>query len=617
MFSLSSQAKLNLSKLNDSNLREKIEQWLRWDKDPKTWNEIHDLIKVNDFDRLAKLLLERQCFGTAGIRGIMAAGFNSMNRLVVLQTSQGLAKYLASLKDHKETKEKYIVIGFDGRYNSKDFARLSAKVFQHLGFNVYLFSRLVPTPFVAFATKFLNAECGIMITASHNPKSYNGYKVFNKNGAQILSPDDQNIQNSILENLDPWCEELWSIDDLVYNERLIDPSDRVMKMYYEQLKRSILIDQNQIEQIGKAQFRITFTPLHGVGNDYLIRMFQELGYQNYFPVLSQADPDPEFSTVDFPNPEEGQGVFDEAFKTALQNDCRLVFANDPDSDRFCMAERQPNNDWRVFNGNEIGAILGWWQIQRLKQSTIDSSSSNLSDYYLISSAVSSKILETFAKYEGFNFVETLTGFKWMGNLAFDLEHRQKKKVLLCFEEAIGFMIDTLVYDKDGISASAYVLHLASYLEKHNQTFAMLLESIYRKYGLHYSYNSYFLCYDPIKIRTIFERIPDIDGPNQYLKSINGTKTIRIRDLLRRYDSSTVNNECTLPKTCMITLYFENGSVITFRTSGTEPKIKFYSEIVAKPNQIDWDLIRQEHQKLVSDVVDLVLEPKKNDLKAKE
>ncbi|OTF69356.1 phosphoglucomutase-2-like protein [Euroglyphus maynei] len=632
-YQLTESMKTNIEKF-PLELKEKVNDWLEWDKNLQTWNEIAELINSNDVERLSKLLLKRQCFGTAGIRGIMEAGFNGLmeagfnglNDLVIIQTSQGLAKYVKTLPT--TATELLVVIGFDGRHHSYDFALLTTNVFRQAGFKVALFSKVVPTPFVSFAINLLNASTGIMITSSHNPKVYNGYKVFGNNGAQILSPHDKNIQNSILTNLKPWNNEIWNISNTFNYDgiQLFDPLHQVSQQYYYQLMES----STRLDLVKKSNLKITYTALHGVGHDYMAKMFEEFDFKNHYPVESQKIPDPEFPTVHFPNPEEGQGVFDESYKTAQQTGSSLIFCVDPDADRFCMGEKY--DEWRIFNGNEIGALLAWWIWNEFHSSE---QIVKKSDCYMISSAVSSKILETYSKREGFNFIETLTGFKWMANIAYDLE-KEGKRVLFCFEEAIGFMVGTNVYDKDGISAMATMLQFAAYLHSKGQTFRDKLNEIYQTYGFHYSLNSYYLCYDGDKIEKIFNRMANFDGiANSYIKQVNGIKVIRVRDLIRGYDSETIDHKPTLPPNNMITFYFENGSIINLRTSGTEPKIKYYSEIIAPPDEryvffrfhiflnkiffrfSDWEKIKTNHQELIEATVQLLLQPQLNGLIAKK
>lgn len=265
--------------------------------------ELSRLIRQKDVTSLSKLMLNRQLFGTAGIRGLMEPGFNGLNDLIVIQTSQGLAKYLLQ----SSSQNKKIIIGHDGRHGSYRFARLATKVFLHSGFEVGLFSAVVPTPFVSFGTKLFKAAAGIVITASHNPKQYNGYKVFNTHGAQILSPHDANIQNLILENLKPWTDDIWNTDNLNYSKenKLFDPLSTVMEQYYLNLRQS----STQLDLVKNSNLKIAYSAMHGVGHNYLTKVFEEFEFKNYYPVRSQMKPDPEFPTLEFPNPEEGEGAF--------------------------------------------------------------------------------------------------------------------------------------------------------------------------------------------------------------------------------------------------------------------------------------------------------------------
>ena len=467
-------------------------------------------------------------FGTAGLRGRMGAGYAFMNDLVIIQTSQGLAKYLLEIDN--TCKDKGVIIGFDGRHNSFRFAQLTANAFLSLGIKVYLFSAVVPTPFVAFAIKTLSATAGVMVTASHNPKDDNGYKVYFSNGAQITSPHDKNIQKHILDNLKPQ-KNVW-VNNPRNDNKCIDPLDVISNNYFSIIESKVF-DKKAIEE---SNLRITYTPLHGVGHNYLTEGLRVCGFKNYFPVESQMKPDPEFPTVVFPNPEEGKGVLvlklksnkcacsivvclkDESFKTATATKSNIIIANDPDSDRCAVAEYQcQESKWRVFTGNEIGALLGWWQWFKHKS---QSNSTPAKDVYMISSTVSSKILQSMSKTEGFNWLETLTGFKWMGNKAHELIVKvieRGKTVLFAYEEAIGFMCGTTVLDKDGISAGLEALQLAVYLEvKQKTNLAKHLDQIYGTYGYHFSWNSYYICYEQNVIKSIFNR----------LANFNGDKTVR-------------------------------------------------------------------------------------------
>ena len=269
-------------------------------QNPKTSEQIKSLVANNEKEKLSKLLLKRLEFGTAGLRGRMGPGYASMNDLVIIQTSQGLAKYL--LEIDQTVKDRGVVIGFDSRHNSYRFAQLSANAFLLQGIKVHLFSAICPTPFVAFAIKQLSATAGVMVTASHNPKEDNGFKVYFSNGAQITSPHDKNIQQRILQNLKPW-DNVW-VNDPRTDNKCVDPLDLISKKYFS-IMESKIYDKNAIKE---SNLRATYTAIHGVGHSYLTEGFKVCGFKHYFPVESQMKPNPDFPTVTFPNPEEGKGV---------------------------------------------------------------------------------------------------------------------------------------------------------------------------------------------------------------------------------------------------------------------------------------------------------------------
>lgn len=416
----------------NSELDEKIAEWLKWDKNEKTCEIIQNMVKENQRKELAKILLKRLTFGTAGLRGKMTAGYACMNDLVIIQTGQGFLKHLES-KDKQLLSTNGIVIGFDGRYNSKRWAQLTAAIFLHAGYPVKLFSDVVPTPFIPYSVKKYSTASGVMVTASHNPKDDNGYKVYAPNGAQIIPPSDSDIQKSIIANLTP-MESSWDLSILESSPLFSDPLNETLMSYVKVIGESILPEHKVINQ--QTGLLFTYTAMHGVGHKYIEKVFEEIGVK-FVAVTEQKDPDPDFPTVKFPNPEEGKESLDLSFKVANENSSNIIIANDPDADRLAIAERvdPSKNEWKVFNGNELGALIGWWMLYTYKQKN---PGANLNNIYMISSTVSSMILRTMSKMEGFNFIDTLTGFKWIGNKALDLQ-REGKEVIFCFEEAIGFM----------------------------------------------------------------------------------------------------------------------------------------------------------------------------------
>ncbi|KAH0821329.1 hypothetical protein GEV33_001462 [Tenebrio molitor] len=594
----------------DSQLDEKIQEWLAWDKNPTTSATIKKLLEEKKFDELSEKLLKRLSFGTAGLRGKMDAGYSAMNDLVIIQTGQGLLKYLEHC-DKKLLKGSGIVIGYDGRHNSKRFAELTAAIFLHAGYPVRLFGRVVPTPFVPFAVSKYKTAIGVMVTASHNPKEDNGYKVYGPNSSQIVSPVDKDIQRNILENLVPLATS-WDTGILKSTKLLTDPLEETLDGYLNVIKDTILPEH--IEYNRKAKVLFTYTAMHGVGYGYVKKVFDLIGVQ-MVPVEKQKDPHPDFPTVKFPNPEEGKSSLELSFKTANEKNSRVIIANDPDADRMATAEKnEKTGEWKVFTGNELGALLGWWCLYCFKTKYPNE---DLKNVYMMSSTVSSMILRSMSQKEGFNFIETLTGFKWMGNKSYELL-KQGKKVIFAYEEAIGYCCGTAVLDKDGISAAFQVATLTSFLHFQKKTLSEKLEEIYNEYGYHVSRNSYFICHDGEKIKRIFERIRNISGPNTYPSGILGAKykINTVRDLTTGYDNTQPDNKAILPvskSNQMVTFNFTNGLVCTLRTSGTEPKIKYYTEMCASPDTTDRQAIVATLNEMVDGLIEELLQPVQNEL----
>lgn len=290
-----------------------------------------------------------------------------------------------------------------------------------------------------------------------------------------------------------------------------------------------------------------------------------------------------------------------------------MLATDPDADRLAVAELQENGVWKVFTGNELAALFGWWMFDCWKKSK--SRNADVKNIYMLATTVSSKILKAIALKEGFHFEETLPGFKWIGSRIKDLLENGKE-VLFSFEESIGFLCGTSVLDKDGVSAAVVVAEMASYLETMNITLKQQLINVYEKYGYHISKTSYFLCYDPTTIKSIFERLRNFDSPKEYPKFCGTFAILHVRDITTGYDSSQPNKKSVLPvskSSQMITFTFQNGCVATLRTSGTEPKIKYYAEMCASPDQSDTALLEEELKKLIDALIENFLEPSKNGL----
>lgn len=642
--------------------------YIKWDPNLQTRSEIKLLFDNKDDTNLSKLLNSRLAFGTAGLRGPMGGGYNRMNDLVILQTAQGLAKYLLDVVG-ESAKHAGIIIGYDhrklGNLSSLNFARMTAAVFLHEGFKVYVLEGLVPTPLVAFGVRDLGCCCGIMVTASHNPKQDNGFKVYWGNGSQIIPPHDSGIAARIDANLVPWKED-YDCDNVLSHPLVADVTEDVASRYYKEIVK-LACGEGHVPWV-----RISYTAMHGVGTKWIMRAFTEANLRPAGPTGSQsgsqadplsivecqAMPDPFFSTVAFPNPEE-KGALNEAIKWASSHDCPVILANDPDADRLAVAERSGDH-WRTFTGNEIGILLGHWLIMKHKQGSTrnnsngepkgtDSCCDSLPERLLssignmgssvncsplpavLASVVSSRMLKTIAQAEGIAYHDTLTGFKWLGNKASELQ-AAGIPVLFSYEEALGYCCGSVVNDKDGISAGIVFADMVNRLYATSNSLSQRLEDIYSQYGRCVSYNSYVFCHDPALTDEIFARIRRLYGC-EMLKSgtsqltICGSVVTALKDVTLGYDSSNADGSSDLPITSdshMLMFGFANGVSLTLRTSGTEPKIKFYTEIAGQPKSSssaetaaatgeEEQRLGQTLRSFVDDVVSEMLEPAKHGL----
>lgn len=522
-----------------------FEQWMKLDTNEQTRNELKSLMERNEWKELEERLCSYISFGTAGLRASMGAGFSRMNHITVMQASQGLCSYLLCNFTNEESR-KGIIIGYDHRHHSKEYAYIVASVFIHRNIPVHLFSRMVPTPLLAFGVKYLECICGVMITASHNPKQDNGYKVYWKGGAQITCPHDDGISKQIHLNKELWFQ-FDQIQKIMKSSNIDDPYEEIIDIYYSD-KVFDPVNQN---------FDIVYTPMHGVGNDFVKIAFEKMGI-SFVPVPNQMNPDPDFPTVSFPNPEE-PGAFDEAISVAKNSDINpnFIFSNDPDADRFGVAERQ-GDSWRIFTGDEIGIILGYYLIMK-----------NMNEKRplgVITTIVSSNLLPHIVKQldriHPMKSEITLTGFKYLANKALELEEKGTK-VVFAYEEALGYMIGTdCALDKDGIRTLAVMSKIVMEIDC---SLGQYLENIYKEFGHVFCINSYFITNGKEQLVQVFTR----------LRSIVRGSTI--------LDSTIACLNDFFPSK-MIVFHFNDNIKIIFRASGTEPKFKFYAQYGPYPIQ---------------------------------
>ncbi|KAG2348449.1 Phosphoglucomutase, first 3 domain-containing protein [Suillus weaverae] len=576
-------------------LEDLVKEWLRLDPNESTRKDVEHLWNNNAIDEMERRMRTRIEFGTAGLRGKMEAGWSRMNDLIVIQASQaanplqqGLCAYV--LKHVENAATRGVVVGHDHRHNSERWAQLTAAAFIANNAKVYLHNGLVHTPMVPFSVKALNAACGVMITASHNPKQDNGYKVYWENAVQIIGPHDVGIAQSIMQHLEPRVHDA---SQVIESGLCIDCTEEMKEGYF----RSLSNLRAKTFSFDGASLAFVNTSMHGVGDPFTSKAFEIAGFTPYTPVKEQQHPDPEFPTVKFPNPEE-KGALDLAIATANTKGASYVLAQDPDADRFSAAENC-DGKWVTFTGDQLGTLFAYHVFETYK-----ASSKPIGKLVMVASTVSSKMIEAMAQIEGFRFVDCLTGFKFIGNTALDLV-QAGYEVPFGYEEAIGYMFGSEIRDKDGVAATMVFAQLAASLRARGTTVSAHLQELYRRYGYFETSNSYFICTEPLVIENIFRKIRSSGdmGSSQgfsYPSSIGRLQIQSVVDLTEGHGYDSTNAPTYQPKLPlslghMIQFRASSDSddsriVLTIRTSGTEPKIKYYLEGSGSNRQVVHSLL---------------------------
>jgi phosphomannomutase len=540
---------------HNASLRERAEAWLTEDPDPITADELRRLLAAYDADDpaaqadLAERFTGSLEFGTAGLRGILGAGPQRMNRVLVRKVSAGLAAYLrASVGDARRLG---VVIGHDARRNSRVFAEDTARVLAGAGIKVYLAPRPWPTPTTAWAVTALSACAGVMVTASHNPPAYNGYKVYWGNGAQIIPPHDTGIAAAIAKIGRSDQLAMPALDELRGSGRVIDLTEELHERY---LARVIELRANPT--VDGRSLVIAYTPLHGVGAQSVEPALALAGFPQVHTEPSQREPDPEFPTVVFPNPEE-KGAMDRVLALAAQVSADLVLANDPDADRLCVAVPDAAG-YRQLTGDQTGALLADYLLEtgpkdrRMVATTI----------------VSSQLLGFLARQLGADYRETLTGFKWIGNAAIDYERETGGRFAMGYEEALGYSIGPLVRDKDGVSAAIVFAELAAWNRARGKSVLDHLDDIYRKVGMFVTEQVSLTRPGATGLAEIREAMTRFRSapPGQ----LAGHAIEQVVDLAR--------GDGGLPPSDVLVFKLAGGRRVIMRPSGTEPKLKSYYEV---------------------------------------
>lgn len=535
------------------------------DPDPGTRAELEkllgepDLAKTDLADRFAQSLE----FGTAGLRGVLGAGPNRMNRAVVRVATYGLGQALLDNVDAPKTRG--VVIGYDGRILSRELAEDTACVLAALGIRAFLFAEVCPTPLAAYALTALGCAAGVVVTASHNPPEYNGYKAYWENGAQIVPPIDTVIAEAIAKAPRAKDVPILTLAEAREKGLVLDVPKAIEEQYLD-AAAALLPSQR-----GRRNLRIVYTPMHGVGGKLVKRLFAAQGFTALTTVPEQAEPDGRFPTVAFPNPEE-KGAMDLSFALANKLSAELVLANDPDADRLAVAvpDSSSPTGYLQLTGNQVGVLLGHHVL---------SQDQDPSTAVLLASLVSSPMLGVVARSMGAHYEETLTGFKWIANRAMELEADGKTRFLFGYEEALGYTVGRLVRDKDGVSAALWFAELATELDAQGLSVRDRLEVLYRKYGL-------FVSTQVNLTRKGQSGAQEIAAMMNALRSnppssISDCKVTSFSDLAARTRTRTNDGEITslaLPSSNVLVFELEGGSRVIARPSGTEPKVKFYVDV---------------------------------------
>lgn len=495
-------------------------------------------------------------FGTGGLRGLIGYGTNRINKYTIRRATFGLANYIIK-KYGQDGKDKGVVIAYDSRYKSEEFCIEAGKTLAACGIKVYIFDDLRPTPQLSFSVRKLGCIAGIVITASHNPKEYNGYKVYGQDGGQVCPL----IASEIIEEVNK-IEDYSKIPTIDYEEAKLNKLIKILdedidKAYIEAVKEES-IRRDIIKQTGK-NLKIIYTPIHGSGNKPVRRVLDEIGFEKVYVVKEQELPDCNFSTVKYPNPEEKE-VFDIAIEIARRENADLIIGTDPDCDRVGVVVKNKSNEYVVLTGNQVGALLVNYVLENLaKENKL------LKNSTIIKTIVTSELGAEIAKSYGVDCINTLTGFKYIGEKINEFEKNNNKIFILGFEESYGYLKGTYARDKDAVVASLLIAEMAAfYYSKHMSLYEGLIE-LYEKYGY----------YEEDLISISLKGIDGMHKMNEIMKffrkgnlfSINETQITNV------YDYN--NGIGDLPKADVLKFSLEDNSWIVIRPSGTEPKLKIY------------------------------------------
>lgn len=545
--------------------RKNYEAWLssKWiDEDTK--KELRALTDEKEIEDRFHQSLE---FGTAGLRGILEAGSNRMNKYTVGLATEAFARVIE--KTGEDAKKRGVTIGYDVRHFSKEFSELAAGIFASHGIHVWIYKEIAPTPMVSFAIRELHAFAGVMMTASHNPREYNGYKAYGQDGSQILD-DIADAVSGEMAKMKDFSEIQWMDFEEGMKSGMIDYiSEDLIEDYY---RRIVALSLHDDVDYG---IRVAYTPFNGTGNIPVREVLRRKGYENIMVVPEQELPDPDFKTVGYPNPEDPKG-FKMAEVFAKENDAELILGTDPDCDRAAIEVRDENGEFVFLNGNKIGALLIHYILTSLKER-----GEIPENGVIVKSIVTGDLGKSIASKLGVETEESLTGFKNICGLANEYERTGEKTFLFGYEESIGYVYRDFVRDKDAVNSSFMIVEMAAYYKKRGKSLLDVLEELYEDQGYYFErVNSYVL--------------KGLDGQERIKRMMvdfRENPLVNLGELTHDRTEDYLKGVGDIPKSNVLKFFFHDGSWYAIRPSGTEPKIKVYMSVVGKDEKDALEKIR--------------------------
>ncbi|MEO5911874.1 MAG: phospho-sugar mutase [Pelobium sp.] len=565
--------------------QDKVNQWLNGNYDAGTKASIQKLVDSNSFTELTDAFYRDLEFGTGGLRGIMGAGSNRVNKYTIGAATQGLANYLKNKYPGEKIK---VAIAHDSRNNSDVLGKITADVFSANDIHVYFFKELRPTPELSFAVRELGCKSGVMLTASHNPKEYNGYKAYGADGGQFVAPDDKLVMDEV--------SKVATVDDIKFNakpENITLIGEEIDNDYLKKIT-SLSVSPDAIKR--QKDLKIVFSPIHGTGITLVPKALEMFGFENVILVEEQTVPDGNFPTVVYPNPEEKEALT-LALKKAKETDADLVMATDPDADRVGIAVKNHKGEFELLNGNQTGSLLVNYMLEAWEKE-----GKFTGKEYVIKTIVTTYLIDKIAASKNVTCYNTLTGFKFIGQIM--TEKEGKETFIVGGEESYGYLVGEFVRDKDAVVSAAFIAEMTAFYKDQGSSLYEAMIEMYIKYGF---YKEKLVSITKKgkagaeEIKAMMERFR-----NNPPASLGGSKVVKLKDygLQMETDLLEVSKKpLDFPKSDVLQFITEDGCIISARPSGTEPKIKFYCSVNAPlASKTDFDKVNEELEAKVDQIM---------------